>query len=77
MMWSNTETAPIPAWRLSMANGSPVTDLLTTTSCRVIDVNLSVTVQGHYFAILEPWAGVASSAHGSAYTMLMRTALRA
>jgi alpha-glucosidase len=50
---SNTETVSIPAWRLSMANGSSVTDLLTTTPYRVIDGHLTVTVEGHYGAILE------------------------
>jgi alpha-glucosidase len=43
----------IPAWQLSMTNGSWVTDLLTSTTYQVINGNLTVTVQGHYGAILE------------------------
>jgi len=43
----------IPAWQLSMTNGSFVTDLLTNTSYQVVSGNLTVSVQGHYGAILE------------------------
>jgi alpha-glucosidase len=50
---ANTETVTIPAWQLSMTNGSWVTDLLTSTTYQVINGNLTVTVQGHYGAILE------------------------
>ncbi|MDE2451485.1 MAG: glycoside hydrolase family 13 protein [Gammaproteobacteria bacterium] len=50
---SNTETVTIPAWQLSMVNGSFVTDLLTNTSYQVVSGNLTVSVQGHYGAILE------------------------
>ncbi len=50
---SNTETVTIPAWQLSMTNGSSVTDLLTNASYQVSDGNLIVTVEGHYGAILE------------------------
>ena len=50
---SNTETVTIPAWQLSMVNGTWVTDLLTNTTYQVIGGNLTVTVEGHYGAILE------------------------
>jgi alpha-glucosidase len=50
---SNTETVTIPAWQLSMTNGSSVTDLLTNTNYQVSNGNLTVTVEGHYGAILE------------------------
>jgi len=43
----------IPVWQLSMTNGSSVTDLLTSTTHKVINGNLTVTVRGHYGAILE------------------------
>jgi len=49
----NTETTTIPAWQLSMVNGSWVTDLLTNTTYQVANGNLTVTVEGHYGAILE------------------------
>jgi alpha-glucosidase len=50
---SNTETTTIPAWQLSMVNGSWVTDLLTGNAYQVINGNLTVSVEGHYGAILE------------------------
>lgn len=50
---SNTETVTIPAWQLSMTNGSYVTDLLTNTSYQVTGGNLTVPVEGHYGVILE------------------------
>jgi alpha-glucosidase len=50
---SSTETVTIPAWQLSMTNGSSVTDLLTNTTYQVTSGNLTVTVNGHYGAILE------------------------
>ena len=50
---SNTETVTIPAWQLSMTNGSWVTDLLTSTTYQVTNGNLTVPVEGHYGAILE------------------------
>jgi alpha-glucosidase len=50
---SNTETVTIPAWQLSMVNGSWVTDLLTNTTYQVVSGNLTVPVEGHYGAILE------------------------
>lgn len=50
---SNTETVTIPAWQLSMVNGTWVTDLLTDSTYQVISGNLTVTVEGHYGAILQ------------------------
>jgi alpha-glucosidase len=50
---SNTEQVTIPAWQLSMVNGSWVTDLLTNTTYQVDSGNLTVSVEGHYGAILE------------------------
>ena len=50
---SNTETVTIPAWQLSMVNGSWVTDLLTSTTYQVTSGNLVVPVEGHYGVILE------------------------
>ncbi|HJS91094.1 MAG TPA: alpha amylase N-terminal ig-like domain-containing protein [Steroidobacteraceae bacterium] len=50
---ANTETVTIPAWQLSMVNGSWVTDLLTNTTYQVSNGSLTVTVEGHYGAILE------------------------
>jgi alpha-glucosidase len=50
---SNTQTVTIPAWQLSMTNGSWVTDLLTSSTYQVTSGNLTATVQGHYGAILE------------------------
>jgi len=50
---SNTQTVTIPAWQLSMVNGSSATDLLTNTTYQVTGGNLTVAVEGHYGAILE------------------------
>ena len=50
---ANTETVTIPAWQLSMTNGSQVTDLLTNTTYQVTNGSLTVSVEGHYGAILE------------------------
>lgn len=50
---ANTESVTIPAWQLSMTNGSSVTDLLTGDTYRVSGGNLTVSVEGHYGAILE------------------------
>lgn len=50
---SNTETVTIPAWQLSMVNGSYVTDLLTGNTYQITNGNLTVSVEGHYGAILE------------------------
>ncbi|HEY1889511.1 MAG TPA: alpha amylase N-terminal ig-like domain-containing protein [Steroidobacteraceae bacterium] len=50
---ANTESVTIPAWQLSMTNGSRVTDLLTNATYQVASGNLTVSVQGHYGAILE------------------------
>ena len=50
---SNTQTVTLPAYQLSMANGSRVTDLLTGDTYQVIHGNLTVSVRGRYGAILE------------------------
>jgi alpha-glucosidase len=50
---SNTESVTIPAWQLSMVNGSWVTDLLTGDTYQVTNGDLTVSVEGHYGAILE------------------------
>jgi len=50
---SSTESVTIPAWQLSMTNGSWVTDLLTSNTYQVTSGNLAVTVDGCYGAILE------------------------
>ena len=49
----NTETVTIPAWQLGMIDGSWVTDLLTGDTYQVSNGNLTVSVEGHYGAILE------------------------
>ncbi|MGA7537465.1 MAG: glycoside hydrolase family 13 protein [Steroidobacteraceae bacterium] len=49
----NTETVTIPAWQLSMVNGSWVTDLLTGDAYQVGNGYLTVSVDGRYGAILE------------------------
>ncbi len=50
---SDTESVTLPAWQLSMINGSQVTDLLTGDTYQVINGNLTVSVAGLYGAILE------------------------
>jgi alpha-glucosidase len=50
---ADRRTVTIPAWQLSMANGSQVTDLLTGRDYRVSDGNITTSVEGHYGAILE------------------------
>ena len=51
---ANTETVTIPAWQLSMVNGTRVTDLLlTNTGYEVIRGKLTVSVKGHHGVILE------------------------
>jgi alpha-glucosidase len=50
---ANTQTVTVPAWQLSMVNGSWVTDLLTGNAYQVTNGNLTVSVDGHYGAILE------------------------
>ena len=42
----------VPAWKLGMSNGSSVTVLLSGDAYQVSDGNLTVSVQGHYGAIL-------------------------
>jgi hypothetical protein len=50
---SSTETVTIPAWQLSMVNGSWVADLLTGSTYQVINGSLTASVEGRYGAILE------------------------
>ncbi len=50
---STSHTVTIPAWQLSMPNGSTVTDLLNGGTYTVQNGNVTVTVDGHYGAILE------------------------
>jgi alpha-glucosidase len=49
----NTETVTVPVYEESMTNGSQVTDLLTGTKYTVSGGNVTVSVEGHYGAILE------------------------
>jgi alpha-glucosidase len=46
-------TVTLPVWRLSMIDGSRVTDLLTDHAYRVGGGRLTVSIAGHYGAILE------------------------
>jgi alpha-glucosidase len=46
-------TVTLPAYQLSMTNGSRVTDLLTGHTYQVGNGNLTVSVAGHYGSILE------------------------
>lgn len=50
---SDTRTVTVPAYQLSMTDGSHVTDLLTGNTYQVNDGNLTVRVKGHFGAILE------------------------
>jgi alpha-glucosidase len=45
-------TVSVPVWQLSIANGSQVTELLSGTHYTVQNGQVSVTVNGHYGAIL-------------------------
>lgn len=45
-------TATVPVWQLSMTNGSTVTDQITGTVYTVQNGTVTVTVNGHYGAIL-------------------------
>lgn len=49
----DTRTVTIPAYQLSMTNGSRVTDLLTGRSYQVSNGRLTIRVAGRYGAILE------------------------
>jgi alpha-glucosidase len=49
----DTQTVIIPAYQLSMTNGSRVTDLLTGRTYQVANGNLTVSVKAHYGAVLE------------------------
>jgi alpha-glucosidase len=50
---TRTETVTVPAWQLSMVDGSRVKDLLTGDMYRVGNGRLTVRVKGHYGAVLE------------------------
>ena len=50
---SGTQTVTVPAYQLSMTNGSHVTDLLTGDTYQVSDGNLTLRIKGHHGAILE------------------------
>ena len=50
---SDTQTVTLSAYQLSMTNGSRVTDLLTGDTYQVSNGNLTLSVKGHYGAILE------------------------
>jgi alpha-glucosidase len=47
-----THTVTIPAYQLSMTDGSTVTDKITGKSYPVQNGQVTVTLQGHYGAIL-------------------------
>jgi alpha-glucosidase len=49
---NDPRTVTLPAYQLSMTNGSRVTDLLTGHTYQVSNGNLTVSVAGHYGAIL-------------------------
>ena len=49
---STGHTVTIPAYQLSMANGSTVTDKITGNTYQVQNGQITLTVQGHYGAIL-------------------------
>ena len=42
----------VPVWQLSVANGSQLTDLVSGTHYTVQNGQVSVSVNGHYGAIL-------------------------
>ena len=48
----DTQQVTVPAYQLSMTNGSRVTDLLTGDAYQVSNGNVTVRVEGHYGAIL-------------------------
>ena len=48
----NAETATVPVYEEGMTNGSQVTDLLTGDKYTVSNGNVTVSVEGHYGAIL-------------------------
>jgi alpha-glucosidase len=49
---SVTHTVTVPVWQLSMTNGSTVTELISGTHYTVQNGQVSVSVNGHYGAIL-------------------------
>ncbi|RAP59647.1 alpha-glycosidase [Oleiagrimonas sp. MCCC 1A03011] len=50
---SSSHTVTVPAYQLSMTDGSTVTDVLNGGTYTVQNGNVTVTVDGHYGAILE------------------------
>lgn len=50
---STTHTMTIPVYQLSMTNGSTVTDAVTGNTYQVQNGQVTLSVQGHYGAILE------------------------
>ncbi|MFC5740181.1 glycoside hydrolase family 13 protein [Dyella tabacisoli] len=49
---STSHTVTVPVWKMSMSNGSSVTDLLSGNQYTVSNGNVTLTVNGHYGAIL-------------------------
>jgi alpha-glucosidase len=49
---SVSHTITVPVWQLSVTNGSTMTDLISGTAYTVSNGNVTVTVNGHYGAIL-------------------------
>ena len=49
---SVSHTITVPVWQLSVTNGSTLTDLLSGTAYTVTNGQVTVTVNGHYGAIL-------------------------
>jgi len=49
---SVSHAVTVPVWQLSVANGSTLTDLLSGTAYTVQNGQVTVTVNGHYGAIL-------------------------
>jgi alpha-glucosidase len=49
---SVTHSVTVPVWQLSMTNGSTVTELISGTHYTVQNGQVSVSVNGHYGAIL-------------------------
>jgi len=48
-----SQRVTIPVWQLGMTDGSQVTDLLTGSTYAISGGNLTVSVEGHYGAVLE------------------------
>jgi alpha-glucosidase len=50
---STSHSVTVPVWQLSMADGSTVNDALNGGTYTVSNGSVTVTVNGHYGAILE------------------------